>query len=59
MFRSLLSFPDADASARDAGPHDYSKIPHIERLCHILVDVSLLGTEVSALILVLDATFLR
>lgn len=51
LFRSLLSFPDADASARDATTRDYSKIPHIERLCHVLVDGSLRGSEVSAVLL--------
>ena len=47
LFRSLLAFPDADGSALDATTHDFSKIPHIERLCHILVDASLCGSEVS------------
>ncbi|KZP18692.1 hypothetical protein FIBSPDRAFT_828969 [Athelia psychrophila] len=38
LFRALLSYPDPDAAA--AAGKDFTKIPHIERLCALLVDVS-------------------
>lgn len=47
LFRSLLSYPDPEISSGEAAK-EFTKIPHIERLCSILVDTSLQGTDVSA-----------
>jgi len=46
LFRSLLSYPDLEPASGDAAK-EFARIPHIERMCSILVDTSLRGTEVS------------
>ena len=55
LFWSLLSFPDTNTTA-----HDYSKIPHIERPRHVLIDASHCGPEVSPhRFLAFDSTYMR
>lgn len=49
IFRQLMSFPDGYAAAAGTAV-DYTKIPHIERLCAFLVDdVNHQGPEVRVL----------
>jgi hypothetical protein len=47
LFRSLLSYPDQETPAEEESSKEFARIPHIERLCSILVDTGLRGTEVS------------
>ena len=48
LFRSLLSYPDPEGPAGEEAPKEFTKLPHIERLCSILVDSNLRESEVSS-----------
>lgn len=40
LFQSLLSFPDIEGQSQD-----YTRLPHIERMCSLLIDSSRTGDE--------------
>lgn len=47
LFRALLSFPDPERADEEQANKDFSKIPHVERLCSHLVCSSRQGDDVS------------